>query len=372
MSDWRTILSSPEDPDAEARQFRVLEKPGYFFLYLPAQARSAERTLELYPAQRRRGRAISSAIKLLLRCRLPLPGPTIDVTISASSRLGKFMQKLVPGRKNALPTFGVLDNYNHNLAQRYVLLLFDEEDRPRVVMKLGLTPEGRAVIRRERDFFLPTPAAMPGLPRLIDYYSGPEADAVALAYEEGHNLYRDDTTRLSAVLGAWVWRDSSCLLSELPKWKEAEALRAREPRLDFFMGRLATTQVRPVLAHGDFVPWNIRVTPAGDWRVLDWERGRRLDLPAWDWFHFVVAYQLGSLRSTPSITASAIEKIWSDPRFTSYAVLTGIQDIVKEYTLVYLLYTHHHHALVDKGLLQTAEEILRRHFPQVRPLAASV
>ena len=99
--------------------------------------------------------------------------------------------------------------------------------------------------------------------------------------------------------------------------------------------------MKPVLFHGDFAPWNIRVSSSaknGEWIVLDWERGTLRGVPGWDWFNFVVQYNTWIRRLSPEATLSEIETVWESPGFRAYARRTGIETILKELTFVYLLY----------------------------------
>jgi len=51
--------------------------------------------------------------------------------------------------------------------------------------------------------------------------------------------------------------------------------------------RRCRSRVYPALTHGDFAPWNVKVSRR-QWTVLDWERGELAGRAGWDWFHFVM------------------------------------------------------------------------------------
>jgi aminoglycoside phosphotransferase (APT) family kinase protein len=78
-----------------------------------------------------------------------------------------------------------------------------------------------------------------------------------------------------------------------------------------------------VLMHGDFAPWNVKVL-AGRWTVLDWERGERVGIPAWDWLHFVVQPAVLVQREGTDATVARLKKLFGSAEFQRYAVRCGI------------------------------------------------
>jgi hypothetical protein len=54
--------------------------------------------------------------------------------------------------------------------------------------------------------------------------------------------------------------------------------------------------LQPVLVHGDFAPWNIKVLPGGACTLIDWEMAREHGLPLYDLCHF---YYMQSRLFTP-------------------------------------------------------------------------
>jgi hypothetical protein len=91
------------------------------------------------------------------------------------------------------------------------------------------------------------------------------------------------------------------------------------------------------IQHGDFAPWNIKVSAGGTWTVLDWERGNLQGVPALDWFHYEI--QTGILVHKSS-TEKLLERIkWliaSEP-FKQYARQAGIAGLEKTLLSAYLL-----------------------------------
>jgi hypothetical protein len=105
-------------------------------------------------------------------------------------------------------------------------------------------------------------------------------------------------------------------------------------------GQLATRRVHPVIQHGDFAPWNIKVASRnGDWHVLDWERGQLEGVPGWDWFHYLIQVSILVQRREVNQTIQAINRLLDSQVFKEYAAKAGINNLETELLLLYLLHT---------------------------------
>ena len=90
--------------------------------------------------------------------------------------------------------------------------------------------------------------------------------------------------------------------------------------------------------HGDFVPWNIKVSPSGAWTVLDWERGEATGIPGWDWFHYVIQSAILVAHLPTSALVQLIEELLGSEVFRQYAARGGIVGCERELALTYLLH----------------------------------
>ena len=100
-------------------------------------------------------------------------------------------------------------------------------------------------------------------------------------------------------------------MSETPDWARLEEACAGNSLFSVVAGELGRRSVHPAIHHGDFAPWNIKVSPAGAWTVLDWERGELTGIPGWDWFHYVIqsAILVGHL-PTSALVQRVEESAW--------------------------------------------------------------
>ena len=89
--------------------------------------------------------------------------------------------------------------------------------------------------------------------------------------------------------------------------------------------------------HGDFAPWNIRAE--GDrWTVIDWERGRLLGIPGWDWFHYWIQSDALVLRKSEGDILERLERLIEHPAFRAFAARAGIAGREKALIFAYLLH----------------------------------
>ncbi len=86
------------------------------------------------------------------------------------------------------------------------------------------------------------------------------------------------------------------------------------------------------------MPWNIKVSPAGAWTVLDWERGELAGLPGWDWFHYLIQNGILVGHLPAPVLIQHVETLLDSPPFKQYAALAGIQGCERELVLAYLLH----------------------------------
>jgi hypothetical protein len=372
MKDWRALLAPVDNKELPRRRFWAVKKGKEPFLYLPENGLMARTTLDLYPAQKFKAKAFLRLVRALIPLGLPILASKVELPVDPRAKFVTFLRKLGGDPENT-PLFGVLEGYVRSPRRRYILLLFDSHNRPRVIVKAGLTPEAKELIRLEQDFFFPTGAHLPGVPEPLDLYREEDAYAIAYPYEAGSTPTYAQKAELENVLTPWVEAGPFIPMSEFPKWRELEILQETNPGLREIFDVLRDVRVCPVFSHGDFASWNIRVSPKGEWRVLDWERGCRHDFPAWDWFNYIVQYHLLVLHSNADKIVSELEAVWADPRFLAYADRTGIRGVLKELALGHLVFMERYHSFPDqtKAWRVITETFRKRHFSSVAHPAPS-
>jgi glycosyltransferase involved in cell wall biosynthesis len=366
MTEWDRLFGGMAGKNPP-RRFQVLKKEKNPILFLPNDRRLADATLRLYPAQSLAARAAVEVARLSNHAGVQIYARSIDISIDDDSGFANFLKSLVPGSET-LPHFGVLCGNIKAAGRRFTFLLFDAAGNPSVVVKAGARKEARHLVKIERDLFLPRPPAFPGMPDAIGFYEGDDASAIAYRYVDGPCPLPGESGRIAALLSSWIHKGEPVPISRLPIWSELEILQRESPSLKAVLDVVRDCPVKPVLFHGDFASWNVRVcSQKNKWVIVDWERGAHQSIPGWDWLHYVLQYDLLVKRTSPEATLSETETLWADARFIDYAQKTGIQLVIKELTFLYVLHLLRFHRPRDKAdrMRRFFEEFRKRYFKNI-------
>src|SRR5262249_7510045 len=163
----------------------------------------------------------------------------------------------------------------------------------------------------------------------------------AMDHFAGRSPTSEDEHRFPGLLTSWLAPNQTIRLADCADWLALE----RTPEASELLRRVGS-QVRergfhPAIQHGDFAPWNIKVSARSDWMVLDWERGKLRGIPAWDWFHYVVQTAVLVRKDTTSVVVERVDQLLASSEFQTYASAAGIAGIERELLLGYLLHCVH-------------------------------
>jgi hypothetical protein len=342
---WFPLFGTPAEPH-QTRTFITLSRHGEEFLFLPTNRRAALHALQLYPAQTPKARAARAIVQSLIEFGLKGFLSKRSLSLATNSPFATFLQSLA--HASTLPDFAVLVGNPHAPGARFIFLVFDSATQPVGVVKAGLSPEARELVRREYRFLCDNSPQFPGLPAPLGFSEEPDHTALALPYIEGRSPAADDATHAATLLSSWRTDTDPVPLGALPAW---QALDTTDPIFQSLPQDLPTLKVHPVLMHGDFAPWNIRVGPHGTWTAFDWERGQFPGVPSWDWFHYVVQTSILVRHDSPHQTLLRLQRLFTTLPFQSYAQQAGIADGLLGILAGYLLHNKMH------GLSGDAESI---------------
>jgi hypothetical protein len=337
---WERLLTGTES-STSAIEMRLVRKRGQPFLLLPVNARLAAQTLALYPAQTPRARLAKQALRLTLASHLPFGIEKISVPVSSAHPLTKFLSDLAGG----FPEFGILAGNPNAAGRRFIFLIFNREGKPEAVVKVGTSERAKQLIQLEK-YFLTNAKSIPGIPRLRDAHSSPQAEALALDFIPGDSPGRNDEVKIPNLLSSWLRTEETVLISETRVWFDLQNACSTNPLFLKLASLLKNKSVRAAVFHGDFAPWNIKVSADGTWTVFDWERGDLNGLPGYDWFHYLIQTRILVTRETTSGLLERLEKLFYSSEFKKYAAIADITGIERELALLYLL---HHNEVVRPG-----------------------
>lgn len=338
--DFWDELFGPEKPGENTVPvvLRLLRKRGKPFLLLPARARAAAASLDLYPAQTPRARLAKTGLRSLLRAGCPLGTERLTLALAAQSSFTRFVSARSGPEPTGVPCFGVLAGNPAMESQRFLVLVFDASQRPVAIVKAGLTQSARNLVRREADFLGCAATKLAGIPRLQDRFQSDRVSAFALDYYPGRSPRPGEETALPALLGGWVDTQRTVPVATLPDWKRLEQSGSKNAWFTVAAEPLRAWQVHPAIYHGDFAPWNIKVSPGGTWTVLDWERGELAGLPGWDWLHYVLQPAILVERLATSALIERVEALLNSGPFKSYVARSGLAGLERPLAMAYLVH----------------------------------
>lgn len=336
---WQHLFA----PDASsgppvAVAMKLLSKRGQPLLLLPRQPHLARIGLELYPAQTPRSRLVRCLAAWALQARLPVGIEPVEVNLSPEDPFVRWLARRAQVTFGGIPQFAVLAGNPNSPGQRFILLLFDPTGRPVAIVKVGATEAARKLIEQERQFLESSPTGTPAIPLLRGAFANTSLQAIALDFLPGRSPRTADEHLLPKVLGNWLRPQQPIGLTETRFWQELSATSADHPIFKSLAVALRNQSSSGAIVHGDFAPWNVRVSPSADWMALDWERGDLNGPPAWDWFHYVLQKSILVQRQPVAALAISIEGLLASKEFKTYAQAAGIIGHERALALFYLVY----------------------------------
>jgi hypothetical protein len=337
-SPWEQLFPPPSaGGGARLREFRLVFKRGEPLLLLPPQGRAASRALSLYPAQSNAARLARSLLAITLRLGFTAGTKPARIFVDAQSPFARFISG--PDPTSEAPCFAMLLGNPRVPGRRFVLLVFDDSGRPERIVKAGVGELATALIRREAAFLKTTPHDLLQAPVIIGEFTDGGIEAIALDYAAGPTPDARDLAPLARLLESWLDLRRTVRFAELPAARRLIGSAPDDPRLRRVLAELEGAHFHPVIFHGDFTPWNIRVRPAdGRWTVLDWERGEISGPPAWDWFHFVIQHEILVRHAPTGRVLARAEALLHSAEFGRYAAAAGIGACARPLLRAYALY----------------------------------
>jgi hypothetical protein len=333
-----TALFAHAEPLREPVSFswRLVRRKKRPFLLLPETARGAASSLELYSAQRPLAKLWCSLLPLLLKT----PGADFLSRVSsqadAASEWMQFLARQSGQPADQMRTPAIKFGGVAEKSSRLVLLLCDPGGYPVRVVKVGLNPQGRATTEREADLLTRLPVDVIGCTGITGRFSNAALSAFATAYFPGKSLAND--VGIENLFHDWLNAGPPEPVKNLASWRELESVASSQRQWPALREALANHEVRSTIYHGDFTPWNVRMTNLENICAFDWEHGHLKGIPAWDWFHFIVQTSILVKRHSPERVAAELEQLVRSPRFQKYAGDARISGIIEPLLLAYLLH----------------------------------
>jgi len=220
---WESLFAAPAKPGKALRvEMRLVRRRGRPFLLLPRQPGPASATMDLYPAQTSRARAVRKLLRCLLRVSLPLGTERVCLAVSPADPFVRFLSSLTGEPSEGVPVVGILAGNPMSEGQRLLVLVFDARHQPVTVVKTGLSEQARALVEREEDFLTSVPGGMNGVPRLRAAFQSPRLRALALDFSAGDSPRPHQEEALPQLLGSWLDSKRRIMVSDAPDWVRLE------------------------------------------------------------------------------------------------------------------------------------------------------
>jgi len=334
-----TLFTGAEpEPETVLFEWRLIRRMNKPFLLLPERSGRMSDNLALYSAQRPLAKLIRALMPLWLRTPAGKCFDRVTISADTGSAFMRFLAEqsgLPPGQ---LQTPAIKFGGVAGKTVRLVFLLRDAGGHPIRVIKAGLNAPGRAATEREADLLSRLPVGVIGCTGITGRFSSDTVSAFATAFFSGVSL--DNDVGIEALFHAWLRDTPPEPVEHLASWRQLESVAnsAGLPEWPALQDALLGRNVRPTLFHGDFAPWNVRMTNLENIRAFDWENGHLKGIPGWDWFHFIVQISILVKRHSRERVAAELEQLVRSPRFQNYALSAGISQIVEPLLLAYLLH----------------------------------
>ena len=319
---WQALFAQVAVNEGSSFLFHAVSRGDKPFLFLPSDNRAAATALEIYPAQTWKARLAKVALEMMLRVGLRPGLRKISLTISNTDPFAAFLRASARVEPGEPFSFAVLTGNPSAPGRRHVFLLFNAASEPVAVVKAGATSQARELIAHETVILSGFAQDQSGLPKLRSAYELDNLSAFAMDFIEGTSPGDYDGGALETIFSSWVNSQKEIALGQTAAW-QLLIQTSGTTALPDTVRNLEKLRVHPVLMHGDFAPWNVKVS-AARWTVLDWERGERVGIPAWDWLHFIVQPAVLVRRETTEATMARLVELFATAEFHHYAERCGI------------------------------------------------
>jgi hypothetical protein len=356
LSDNVWLELFPEPPQGDPRHGRVMRevrKYGKPLLLLPGGSRAAAAGMGLYPAQTGFARLAKKLMTFCFAGGFFAFARNVNLSFDDTDPFQRFLGKLVGS--DDIPPIAALAGNPAAEGRRFMVLVYDDHERPKMVVKTGLSTSAHALIEHEQSLLrqVETLKAQ-GIPKNRAQHSDDRVRCFATDYVTGESPAADNLSPLPSLLTTWIHPTEHISLRQSPDWLRLLETATDHPAVVRAAKTISSLEVAATLQHGDFAPWNVKVTRNGNWVILDWERGCARGLPAWDWFHYLVQSSILVLRLPTASILSRIESLLASAEFRAYTLRVGLAGHERSWLQLYLLYV----ILVlrpNEGLAQNSE-----------------
>jgi len=308
-----------------------VQRRGHLLLALPAGRKAAIATLKLYQPQVFIGKSVARVVGFLARMGLHRILSRKRLTI----REGGPLAMLVSDHSKCGFLLG-----NPEVDTRRVLLVHQKGERY-VVDKVGVDQKSRDSVMAELEVIKTLPDYLSGVPTLLGESEERTWSSYATDFVLGKSPGIGDDERVLSLLTDWMKNTNNVSLLETNQWQKmadyAEDKAVREIWQN--LQGSGTIRIKAVVLHGDFAPWNLKLSHDGEVVVLDWETGCNAGPAGWDWLHYLVQRSLLVERNSVSNTLKLCRDWAKSARGQKFLDEAGWGNQTEQWIGTYLAYS---------------------------------
>jgi len=261
-------------------RFYCLKRKGYLLLALPEDKELAGLTLGLYQPQSNKAKLWVRGVSILIIFGLHRILPSFDMEVGSDSALAD----LVKSHRKIGFLLG-----NPEAEARRVIVVYQHHNEI-VVAKIGIGKAAKRSAQKEAAMIESLPENYLGIAAVKKCRGRADWYYYTTPFIVGDSPVQKQDSQVLALLDDWVGHFTLQRLRDTQIWESLkfhERLGMRKSYSDF-IERLGELDIKVGLYHGDFAPWNIKISEGGVVNVMDWEYARLDGLAGWDWLHYMI------------------------------------------------------------------------------------
>ena len=262
-------------------RFHCIFRKGILLLALPKERHLALATLSLYQPQARKARCLVACVRLLIRYSLH--------TLFLPSRCFSFGGNgpIAELRANDAG-FGFLLGNPASKVRRVILARKTGSEI--VIDKIGLSLSARKSVSSEVEIMRSLPDELPGLLKIRQSGANDHWSFYACPLVDGKSPEKRHDDLVVSIIRRWFDFAQKKALIDTEQWSAiCEFMEGIElEKGNRLLGEGKDVEVMMGIHHGDFTPWNVKITSERKIVVIDWEYGSCSAPAAWDWIHYLL------------------------------------------------------------------------------------
>jgi hypothetical protein len=261
-------------------RFYCLMRNGNLLLALPKDKKIAALTLRLYQPQSYKAKLLVKWVAVLVKFGAHLLLPSFNVRVGGDSALADLIK-----RDEQL---GILLGNPEGKSRKAIAVYHNANEI--VVAKIGIGKAAKRSVQKEAAMIESLPENYLGIAAVKKCFGHADWYYYTTPFIVGDSPVQKQDSQVLALLDDWVRHFTLKRLRDTQIWESLkfhERLGGRKGYSDF-IERLGELDVKVGLYHGDFAPWNIKISEGGVVNVMDWEYARLDGLAGWDWLHYMI------------------------------------------------------------------------------------